>query len=125
MIKDIRFKRLAALAPKLRYNLLSDETNFLIKRNGEDERFIGTCLRVPNKTLRQRKDDIRSQSELIKLHRRYYYRVLIGATYRADMFAILEINPNISPSGLARLAYCSFRVAWEVKKDGEILKLSA
>ena len=63
----------------------------------------------------------RSPEELARRHRVYHYRVLVGPTYRADMWAALERNPSLSSSDLARSAYGSFATAWRVKHDFALL----
>jgi hypothetical protein len=118
---DPRFKRLSRCYRGPAVSLLEEGTDFLIQRNGEDERFRESCLKVPNKTLRHRPDDIESPEELAKKHRDYYYRVLVGPSFRADMISLLERDPNLSPSELARRTYGSFQTAWCVIKDLSLL----
>ncbi len=90
---------------------------FLIKRNGEDPRFKNSKLRVANGTLRNRPDDILTPTQLAKIHSDYYYRILIGPSYRADMASLYFRNPAITASELAKKTYGSFATAWEVMKD--------
>lgn len=90
---------------------------FLIDKKGIDQRFINTSFLVPAGLLRIRKDDILSPSELAKVHSDYYFRLIVGPTYRADMISRLIENPNISPSDLARKTYGSFATAWEIIND--------
>lgn len=42
-------------------------------------------------------------------------------SYRADMWATLELDPTLSASELARQTYGSFATAWQVKHDRELL----
>ena len=100
---------------------LSADYKFLIKRNGEDERFIGSKMLVANKTLRSRLDDIASSKELASKHQDYFYRVLIGPSYRADMISHLSRNSSLTASQLAKNTYGSFATAWEVMKDVKLL----
>jgi hypothetical protein len=101
---------------------LESGTEFLIKRKGEDARFEGTCLRVPNETLRHRPSDILSPEELAKIHDAYRQRIMIGPSYRADMWAELERVGEIPASQLARKAFGSFATAWQVLRDWSILR---
>ena len=94
---------------------------FLIKKNGEDERFIGTKLLVANKTLRSRQEDILTSKELVLKHKDYFYRVLIGPSYRADMISHCLRNSSLTASQLAKNTYGSFATAWGVMKDISIL----
>lgn len=119
--KDSRFKKIANLYKGPKFDLLGESSSFLIERNGEDERFKGTCFRVPGKTLRHRLDDIETPSELSKKHSDYYHRVLIGATYRADQISILKMGTELTASELARATYSSFKTAWDTKNDWGIL----
>lgn len=119
---DPRFQRLRKLYKGQRLQPISDPTGFRLKRDGEDPRFRGTALLVPNKTLRHRPVDIDSPQRLAKTHKAYRYRILLGPTYRADLLAALEEEPNITTADLARKCYSSFSAAWEAKKDFEILR---
>jgi len=47
--------------------------------------------------------------------------VLIGPTYRADMWAALEDDPTLSAAALARRTYGSFATAWHVRRDYAVL----
>jgi hypothetical protein len=119
--KDLRLKRLVRLYRGQRLDLLEPGTEFVIKRKGEDARFDGTCLRVPNETLRHRPTDILTPEELAKIHDAYRQRIMIGPSYRADMWAELERTGEISASELARKAFGSFATAWQVLRDWSIL----
>jgi hypothetical protein len=99
---------------------LGDE--FLLIRNGEDARFKNTKLSVPNKLLRSRPDDILEIKELAKLHNDYFYRALIGPSYRADMISKLISNPKITAAELARSTYGSFATAWEIINEIEPMR---
>ena len=79
-------------------------------------------MRVPARTLRNRPGDILSPAELARRHGAYRWRVLIGPSYRADMFAALEREAGISAAELARRrTYGSYATAVQVKRDWELL----
>ena len=120
--KDSRFRRLATMYDGPRIDLLAVGTEFQVRRRGEDVRFEGTALRVPSGTLRDRPGDILMPSELAARHLAYYYRVLIGPSYRADMWAALDREPDLTAAELARRTYGSFATAWHVKRDFELLR---
>src|SRR5215471_12976605 len=105
--KDPRFARLGRLYLGERQDLLSTGSDFQIMRHGEDGRFAGSSLRV---------------TELARRHRAFRYRVLIGPSYRADMWAAIELDPTLSAAELARKTYGSFATAWRVKRDFAILR---
>jgi len=42
---------------------------------------------------------------------------MMGPTYRADMWAALEQDPNLTAAEIARRAYGSFATAWQVRRD--------
>ena len=90
---------------------------------GEGPRFENTPLRVSADTLRDRESDVSKPSELAGTHSTYRRRILMGPTYRADMWAELEKHPTLSAAELARRTYGSFATAWQVKKDYEILAI--
>jgi len=119
--QDRRFARLGRLYRGPRVDLLRVGTDFQVKRRGEDERFASSCLCVPAGLLRDRKQDVLAPSKLARRHRGYRQRVLMGPSYRADMWAALDANPALSATELARQTYGSFATAWQVKNDYRLL----
>ncbi|MCP4674357.1 MAG: hypothetical protein GY854_02330 [Deltaproteobacteria bacterium] len=119
--KDRRFARMTKLYSGPCIDVLHVGTNFQIMRKGEDPRFENSFLRVPAGILRDRASDVMKPSELARIHRTYRQRVLMGPSYRADMWAVLENEPTLSASELARRTYGSFATAWQVKHDFKIL----
>lgn len=119
--KDRRFARLRSLHEGDRVELLRTGSGFHIGRKGEDPRFQNTALRVPAGVLRDRASDVSPPEELAAVHRAYRFRVLIGPSYRADMWAVLEAEPDLTASELARRTYGSFATAWAVKRDRAVL----
>lgn len=113
---DRRFLKLGLSYQGLRVDLL-ENSDFHIKRHGEDPRFVGGALRVPANALRERDGDVLHPHELAQQHRAYYFRVMMGPSYRADAWAALEQDPSLSTAELARRSYCAFATAWQVKRD--------
>jgi hypothetical protein len=120
LAKDRRFARLSA-SEGAAVDLLPVGTDFQLKRKGEDERFVGSKLRVPRGTLRDRADDVLSPEALAKRHAGYRNRVVIGPTWRADVWTILEKAPGLTVAEVARRASCSFATAWQTAKDFKVL----
>ena len=123
--KDGRWRRLRDRYRGSRVMPLPEGTDFQIKRHGEDPRFAASPLRVPANFLRDRPGDVLTPEELASRHPAYRTRVLIGPTYRADMWAALERNPDLSAAELARRAYGSFATAWEVRRDFAVWRAAA
>lgn len=130
--KDTRFKRLANLfKPNKRYDFIDrniesrDEasTDFLIKRNGEDGRFKNTCIRIPNKIFEQRPNQILSTRAIAKRHPAFKHRVIFGPSYRADMWAALERDRDLTAAKLAEITYGSYSTAHQAKHDYSILEI--
>lgn len=125
---DPRFKRMAQVysGPRINYFKLleqeNDPTDFFIQKNGEDSRFEDTCLRVPLQVIRHRTTDILSPKKLSRIHSPYYFRVLMGPSYRADLWAFLQENPDSTPAEMARECYASHKTARQVKRDALLLK---
>jgi hypothetical protein len=117
MGRDRRFSRMQSAYRGPRVDLLATGTEFQIKRHGEDPRFRGTCLHAPANVLRDRPSDVLPPAALSQRHSAYRCRVIIGPSYRADMWAALETDPELSPTELARQTYGSFATAWQVKRD--------
>lgn len=121
LAKDRRFVRLYKTHSKTRIDLLRTGSDFQISRRGEDPRFRHGPLRVPAGVLRDRPADVLGPEALAKKHKSYHYRVLMGPSYRADMWALLDRDPSLSASEVARKAYGSFATAWQVKHDRAII----
>jgi hypothetical protein len=119
--RDRRFARLAKRFEGARLDLLGTGTAFHLGRSGEDPRLAGGPLRVPAGILRQRKSDVLTPNELVRQHDAYQRRVMLGPSYRADMWAELDRNPAMSTAELARKTYGSFATAWHVKRDWKML----
>lgn len=119
--KDRRFAKLAKAYTGSRLDLLPTGTEFHLRRAGEDPRFQDGPLRVPAGVLRDRLADVLSPSELARRHGTYRQRILLGPSYRADVWAVLDRAPNSSAAELARRAYASFATAWQVKRDWALL----
>jgi hypothetical protein len=118
---DRRVRRLSSLAPTGRLDLLPSGTAFQVSRKGEDPRFAGGPLRVPAEVLRDRPADVLTPAELVKKHPTYRMRILLGPTYRADMWAVLDHNPRLRPAELARMTYGSFATAHTVTREHKLL----
>jgi hypothetical protein len=119
--RDRRFARLATIYAARGLDLLGEGTEFQVERHGEDPRFEGSALRVPANVLRRRAADVEQPAELARHHDAYRRRVMIGPTYRADMWAALEDEPTLSAAALARKTYGSFATAWHVRRDFSVL----
>jgi hypothetical protein len=114
---DRRFARLARAYRGPRLDLLSNGTDFQVARHGEDPRFAVSKLRVPANVLRDRLADVLQPAELARAHAAYRWRLVIGPTYRADMWAALERQPDLSAAALARATYGAFATAWQVRRE--------
>lgn len=119
--KDHRFSRFTGLYAGPRLDLLPVGTEFHLERVGEDSRFAGGPLRVPANVLRDRDADVFTPAELAQRHTTYRWRVLMGPSYRADMWAALDRDASLPAAELARRAYGSFATAWQVKRDRDLL----
>ena len=120
--KDRRFARLHGTYEGRPLELLSTGTEFQIQRRGEDERFVGSKLRVPSGTLRDRPSDVLSPEQLVRRHAGYRNRMLMGPSFRADVWTALERTPHPSIAEVAREASCSFATAWQVVQDYRLLR---
>lgn len=105
-----------------RVALLRVGSDFQLQRRGEDPRFAETVLQIPAGVLRDRTVDILPSRELARRHAAYRCRIVMGPSYRADMWAQLNANPALTPSELARCCYGSFATAWQVKRDFELVR---
>ncbi len=122
VMSDSRFRRLLKFNSRASIDLLNVGTDFQISRFGEDPRFEKTCLRIPANLLRNRPRDILPPERLAAVHSVYRYRIMIGPSYRADQWAILDKLPETTSSELARKSFSSFGAAWQAKQDFEILR---
>ena len=120
--KDRRFARLLPQEGASAVDLLPVGTAFQISRHGEDTRFAATALRVPAGTLRDRASDVLSPEALVRANAAYRNRVLMGPTWRADVWTVLEADPDITIADVARRAGCSFATAWQVVQDFALMR---
>ncbi|MBK6519363.1 MAG: hypothetical protein IPG04_35800 [Polyangiaceae bacterium] len=120
--KDRRLARLAGVYEGARVELLPTGTAFQVQRRGEDERFTGSKLLAPKGTLRDRPEDVLSPEVLIRRHAGYRNRVLMGPSFRADVWTALEHAPGLSIADVARKASCSFATAWQAAQDFRLLR---
>jgi hypothetical protein len=120
--KDRRLARLAGAYEGSPIDLLPTGTAFHIRRRGADERFTGSKLSVPNGTLRDRREDVLSPELLVRRHAGYRNRVLMGPSFRADVWTALERAPTLSIADIARKASCSFATAWQAAQDYRLLR---
>jgi hypothetical protein len=123
--RDRRFARLIGLHRGPAMDLLAVGTEFQIRRHGEDPRFEGSALRVPANVLRDRKADVLAPAELARRNPAFRYRIMMGPSYRADMWAALEAEPQLAAAELARRTYGSFATAWNVRKAFATLSRSS
>jgi hypothetical protein len=93
-----------------------------IRMKGLDDRFEGTCIRVPKNLFSHRPQQIFSAESIARRHMGFRYRVMFGPSYRADIWALLRRNPDLSGYRLAKLAHCSTATALRIKQDYEIVK---
>ena len=114
--RDRRLARLARHRGR-RVDLLATGTDFQIARRAEDPRFEGTCLRIPAGILRDRPGDVIDSAALARHHRPYYWRLIIGPTYRADVWAALERTPTATAYALAAATDASYATASATRSD--------
>jgi hypothetical protein len=119
---DRRFARLRRLHRGPRVDLLAAGQELQLRRFGEDSRFAGGPLRVDARALRDRPADVLTPAELARRLRAYRWRIIIGPTYRADLWAALEANPELTVTALARAAYSSIAAAWQARHDHALLQ---
>jgi hypothetical protein len=120
--KDRRLARLASAYRGAPVDVLPVGTDFQIKRRGPDERFASSKLRVPRGTLRDRQEDVLSSEALVRRHAGYRNRVLMGPTWRADVWTVLEHAQDLSVAEVARRVSCSFATAWQAAQDFRLLR---
>lgn len=123
--KDRRFSRISKLYHGPRIDLLPVGTDFQVARSGEDDRFAGSCLRVPSGTLRHRKGDVLPPDLLVQEHAGYRNRVRMGPSWRADVWTALEAEPESTAAEAARRVNCAFATAWAAKQDFELFRRHA
>ena len=104
-----------------RIDIPKEGVEFHLDRHGEDQRFINGPIRIPDNILRKRKTDV-VPLQLIQEHNLFIrYRIMMGPTYRADMWAVLDLHPEVVPAELARRTYGSFTTACHVKREWELI----
>jgi hypothetical protein len=120
--KDRRLARLESFYDGEPIELLMSGTAFQIARRGEDPRFLGSKLHVPAGTLRDRAEDVLPPHVLVRRHAGYRNRVLMGPSFRADVWTVMEKEPDLSVADIARRAACGFATAWQAAADFRLLR---
>jgi hypothetical protein len=62
-----------------------------------------------------------SPAVLRRRHAGYRNRVIMGPSFRADVWTALQHAPELSIAALARKAACSFATAWQAAQDYRLL----
>lgn len=119
---DRRLARVLKAYARAPVDLLATGNAVQLARRGADERFTGSKLRVPRGTLRDRRADVLLPEALVRRHAGYRNRVLMGPTWRADVWTVLEREPELAVAEAARRASCSFATAWQTAQDFRLLR---
>lgn len=122
---DRRLQPLTELHRDETVDLLPTGTDFQLRRHEQDERFLGSTLRVPANALQKRLADVMTPEQLAGCHRGYALRVMIGSSYRAVLWNLLEHDNSLSVAEAARRARSGFATAWETVRDYRISAGSA
>jgi len=120
---DVRWGKVAARfhGPAMYLSGLPAEVELAqIQRKGEDPRFLGSRLRVPQGMLRDRKADVDDAAALSARHAWYRERLRQGPSYRADCWAELERSPELRAADLARAVGCTYPVAHATVMDQSV-----
>ena len=120
--KDRRLARLAGAHKGAPIELLPTGNELQVKRRGEDPRFSASKLRVPKGALPDRQEDVLPPEVMVRRHAGYRNRVLMGPTFRADVWTALEHAPDLPIADIARKASCSFATAWQAAQDYRLLR---
>ena len=59
--------------------------------------------------------------KIARQHLALRYRIMMGPGYRADMWAALDLAPDLTATQLARKTYGNYSEAWKAKKEWGIL----
>jgi len=122
---DARWRVLARTYRGVRLDLDDPEvTRVQLARVGPDPRFEGTVLRVHAKLLRSRAADVDDAVQLASRHPGYLRRVQLGPTYRADVWAALDREPEASAAEIARRVGCAYETARSVAEDWKTARLA-
>lgn len=114
---DPRFRRVANMYDGPTLTPLGETTEFQVSRHGFDPRFDETLMQVPANFLPARAGDVYPPEFMMVHSRVYFWRTLIGPTWRADAWAFLEASPEASAAETARQLGCSYGAAWKYVQD--------
>jgi hypothetical protein len=117
-----RFHALASIYRGPRLVIFNEEYRYRLARDGEAERFQGTALAVPSSLYQESTRDVFSQKELCAWHANYRWRVMIGPTFRADLWVACERGFSRTAYALAQETYCSLGAARRVLQDYELVR---
>jgi hypothetical protein len=92
-------------------------TELQLSRVGPDQRFTDAPLRIHARLIRSRAADVDEPIQLAARHPLYMRRVQLGASYRADVWAALDQDPDATPAAIARRVGCAYETARSVARD--------
>lgn len=100
-------------------------TELQLRRVGHDPRFEHAPLRIHARLLRSRATDVDDPIQLAARNPLYLRRVQLGASYRADVWAALDEDPNATPAVIARKVGCAYETARSVARDWATARAAA
>ena len=102
-----RYKKYIRPTPENEYLLDKDETESFAKIQGYKEDWLKYGVKVPKKAIRIREADVLTTEELSKQNLQFKNRLLIGASWRADIITAIEWGAK-NPSEIKQRIGCSY-----------------
>lgn len=91
-------------------NFQIDESEFLIKKNGEDSDFAEFGIRI-SKIHADRPDKILELRRIVETNKWIHHRILFGVNMRADVATVMVLKLAESAYQASKFLKCSFRSA--------------
>ncbi len=108
-----RYKKHIRRSPENEFLIGKEETDSFEKIHGLKEDWFQYGVKVPKKLIRIRPEDILTIQELSRRNLQFKNRLLIGASWRADIITAIEWGAK-TPSEIKRNTGCSYEPAHRV-----------
>jgi hypothetical protein len=108
-----RYRKHIEKLPENEFLIPRTETESFARIQGYKEEWLKYGIKVPKKLIRIREEDVLNITELSKQNLQFKNRLLVGASWRADIITAIEWGAK-SPAEIRRKIGCSYEPAHRV-----------
>ncbi len=117
----LRFKRYVSKSPQDEFLIDQDTTESFGTYQGYKQDWSSLGVKVPLKMIRIRETDVLSAEELARFNLQFRNRLLVGASWRADILTAVDLGIQ-SATEISKTLGCSYEPAHRVLKEYSVVK---